>query len=180
MGPNTINGLPAHVLLVHAVVVLVPLTALLLILAVVWPAARRRIGVVLPVVAFVTLVFVPLTTHSGEWLEHHTPRDPLVRIHTHLGDDLLVWSAGTFLLAAVWWAIHDEHVRERLRRRVPRIDAMTARRALSAVLAVVALGVAAGSVVQVYRIGDSGAKAAWHERADQLTAAADDRTPRNK
>ena len=39
---STVNGLPAHVLLVHAVVVLVPLTSLLLVLVAVWPAARRR------------------------------------------------------------------------------------------------------------------------------------------
>ncbi|MFZ2177676.1 MAG: hypothetical protein WAW17_27340 [Rhodococcus sp. (in: high G+C Gram-positive bacteria)] len=36
------NGLPAHVLLVHFVVVLAPLTAILLILCALWPAARRR------------------------------------------------------------------------------------------------------------------------------------------
>ncbi|MEU6586250.1 DUF2231 domain-containing protein [Nocardia sp. NPDC046763] len=165
MGPNTINGLPAHVLLVHAVVVLVPLTALLVALAVAWPAARRRIGVLLPVVAFVTLVFVPLTTHSGEWLEHHTSRDPLVRIHTHLGDDLLAWSAATFVFATVWWAIHSERARDLLRRRVPRVDAVSGRRAVAVIVAVAALAVAVGSVVQVYRIGDSGAKAAWHDRA---------------
>ncbi|MFJ9365899.1 DUF2231 domain-containing protein [Nocardia sp. NPDC101769] len=165
MGPNTINGLPAHVLLVHAVVVLVPLTALLVGLAVAWPAARRRIGVLLPVVAFVTLVFVPLTTHSGEWLEHHTSRDPLVRIHTHLGDDLLVWSAATFVFATVWWAMHSARARDLLRRRVPRVDAVSGRRAVAVIVAVAALAVAVGSVVQVYRIGDSGAKAAWHDRA---------------
>jgi hypothetical protein len=38
---TTISGLPAHVLLVHALVVLAPLTALLEILCALWPAARR-------------------------------------------------------------------------------------------------------------------------------------------
>jgi hypothetical protein len=33
---NTINGVPGHVLLVHAVVVLVPLAALLAVLGGVW------------------------------------------------------------------------------------------------------------------------------------------------
>ncbi|MFE3003374.1 DUF2231 domain-containing protein [Nocardia sp. NPDC059246] len=164
MGPTTINGLPAHVLFVHAVVVLVPVTALLVVAAVLWPSARRRIGVLLPVVAFLTLVFVPLTTHSGEWLEHRTPRDPLLRIHTHLGDDLLVWSAATFVFATVWWAMHSERARDLLRRRVPRVDAVSGRRAIAAMVAVAALAVSIGSVVQVYRIGDSGAKAAWHDR----------------
>lgn len=41
---NTVGGLPAHPLLAHVVAIFVPLTALLAILVVVWPAARRRIG----------------------------------------------------------------------------------------------------------------------------------------
>jgi hypothetical protein len=36
---GTVNGLPAHILLVHAIVVLLPLAALLLVLTAVWPAA---------------------------------------------------------------------------------------------------------------------------------------------
>ena len=39
---STIAGLPAHILLLHFVVVLVPLTAILLIVCALWPAARRR------------------------------------------------------------------------------------------------------------------------------------------
>ena len=41
---QTVNGLPAHVLLVHAIVVLLPLSALLLALTALWPAARRRLA----------------------------------------------------------------------------------------------------------------------------------------
>ena len=41
---GTVNGLPAHVLLVHAIVVLLPLAALLLVLTAVWPAARSRLA----------------------------------------------------------------------------------------------------------------------------------------
>jgi hypothetical protein len=40
---TTIGGLPAHILLVHAVVVLVPLAALLVVLVTAWPAARARL-----------------------------------------------------------------------------------------------------------------------------------------
>jgi hypothetical protein len=40
---TTIMGLPAHVLLVHFIVILAPLTAVLAILYAVWPAARRRL-----------------------------------------------------------------------------------------------------------------------------------------
>ena len=41
---STFNGLPLHILLNHFIVVLGPLTAILAILCVVWPAARRRLG----------------------------------------------------------------------------------------------------------------------------------------
>jgi hypothetical protein len=38
---DIVNGLPAHALQLHFVVVLVPLTALLEIVCGIWPAARR-------------------------------------------------------------------------------------------------------------------------------------------
>lgn len=164
MGPTMINGLPAHVLFVHFIVVLVPLTALLLVLSVLWPAARRRLGVITPLTALVTLVLVPLTADAGEWLERNTGRDPLVRIHTELGDQLVYWSAGVFLLSAVWWGIHDERVRGRLRWPAERSTVPVGYRAVVVVLAVVALAISVGSVIEVYRIGDSGAKAVWHDR----------------
>ena len=65
---TTIAGLPAHVLLVHAIVVLAPLTAALEILCAIWPAARRRLVWLVLAFAAVNLVFTPLTTDAGEWL----------------------------------------------------------------------------------------------------------------
>ncbi|MGN5377556.1 hypothetical protein ACQ4WX_07105 [Streptomyces lasalocidi] len=100
-----INGLPAHVLFVHVVVVLIPLTALALVTAALWPRAARRLGMVLPLVALVALVSVPLTTHAGEWLERHVDSDPSCAGDTELGDGLLPWALGLFVLAAVvWWS----------------------------------------------------------------------------
>ncbi|MDG3009408.1 hypothetical protein G4X40_04525 [Rhodococcus sp. D2-41] len=167
MGPTTVNGLPAHVLFVHFVVVLVPLAALLLILSACWPAARRRLGVLTPAVALVALVLVPLTTHAGEWLEHHTARDPLVRAHAHLGDTLLYWSAAVFVVSAVSWAVQQDRFRARLTGWARR--AVTGR-GVTVTVAVLAVLVAVGSVVQVYRIGDSGAKAVWHDQSTAATA----------
>ncbi|WP_234330490.1 DUF2231 domain-containing protein [Streptomyces acidiscabies] len=104
MGLDLINGIPAHVLFVHVVVVLVPLTALALILCAAFPSVMRRFGLALPVLALVSLISVPLTTDAGEWLERHVASDPLVRRHAELGDELLPWAIGLFLVAAaVWW-----------------------------------------------------------------------------
>ncbi|MEU2223765.1 DUF2231 domain-containing protein [Streptomyces sp. NPDC018347] len=155
-----INGLPAHILLVHFVVVLVPLTALALAVCSVRPSAAQRMGVVLPLLALITLVSVPLATGAGEWLEEHVDSDALVRRHAALGDGLLPWAGGLFVLAVfVWWAARrtasSGSVTSRGTRRPPV--------ALRVTVAVLSLVVAVGAAVDVYRIGDSGAKAAWHD-----------------
>lgn len=62
---STINGLPAHVLLVHFIVVLAPLTAILAILCAVWPAARQRLVWLVLVLAGVVAVLTPLTTEAA-------------------------------------------------------------------------------------------------------------------
>ena len=67
-GMFEIAGLPLHPLLVHAVVVLTPLTALALVLGSVWPAARRRLGIVTPLAALLLIVLVPITVAAGEAL----------------------------------------------------------------------------------------------------------------
>ncbi|WP_435176658.1 DUF2231 domain-containing protein [Actinacidiphila sp. bgisy145] len=158
MGPTQINGLPAHILLVHVVVVLVPLTGIALIGCAVWPSWMRRMGLVLPLLALVTLASVPLTTHAGEWLERHTASTPLIRRHAELGDGLLPWAAGLFVLAvALWWW----HRRAQAGPAGGGTGAAAAAMPLRVAAAVVCAVVAAGAVVQVYRIGDSGAKAAW-------------------
>ncbi|MGW7237687.1 DUF2231 domain-containing protein [Streptomyces sp. NPDC054804] len=160
---STINGLPAHVLLVHIVVILVPLTALALVAAALWPRAARRLGVLLPALALVALVSVPLATQAGEWLERHVTDDALVRRHTELGDGLLPWALGLFVLAAVvWWATRRGG-QESDRSGGARLSALPVRVAVG----VLSVAVAAGAVVDVYRIGDSGAKAAWHDAYDK-------------
>jgi hypothetical protein len=167
MGLTKFNGLPAHVLFVHFVVVLVPLTALLAIACAVRPRWARRLGLALPALGLLTLGMVPLTTHAGEWLEKRVGDTPLLQRHTALGDGLLPWATGLFLVTAlVWW----------VGRRTPDTPATPSSSSTSssspslawasttwfrAVAAAVTLVIAVGAVVDVYRIGESGAKAAW-------------------
>jgi hypothetical protein len=160
MNLTVINGLPAHVLIVHFVIVLVPLSALALLAGAVWPSAARRLGVLLPILAFVTLASVPLAMNAGDWLEAHVGSDPLVSKHVSLGDSLLPWAVGLFVISAVvWWTA---------RRSAPAPGGSSgATWSTSAVargaIMVLSLAVAVGAVVDVYRVGDSGAKAAWHD-----------------
>jgi hypothetical protein len=160
-----VNGLPAHILLVHAVVVLVPLTALLVSAASILPQARRRMGVALPIVALATLFLVPLTTHAGEWLQARVPDSPAVRDHAELGDSITVVALALLLLSAVvWWRGRRADAAAPSPIDGPGASAVPVRRpsrSLSLAVTVVTVLVSVGAVVQVVRVGDSGARASW-------------------
>jgi hypothetical protein len=176
MGPTQINGLPAHVLLVHAVVVLVPITVLLLLATVAWRGTHRRLGIATPLVALVTLVFVPVTTSAGEWLQARVPGTPLVSRHAELGGSLLPWVVGLFVLAAAAWLVRwrSEGAPDRPSdSRFAAADAVLVRRpqTIRVALTVLAVVVSVGALVSVYRIGDSGAKAAWQGNFTQTATS---------
>lgn len=167
---SLVNGLPAHILLVHFVIVLVPLTALALVVGAVRPTVARRMGIALPLLALVTLLSVPLATEAGEWLERHVDSDALVRRHAQLGDGLLPWAAGLFALAVVvWWTARRSAASASPSAPVSRASSGARWSAAPVRIAAVVLSlvVAVGAAVDVYRIGDSGAKAAWHDGFSQ-------------
>ena len=66
LGPTEINGLPAHVLLIHLTVVALPAAAAATVASAAWPAARRRLGIGTPLIALVPLISVPPTVRAGE------------------------------------------------------------------------------------------------------------------
>ncbi len=148
-----LNGLPAHALLVHFIVILAPLTAVLAILCATWPAARQRLVWFVLGLAVITVVLTPLTTDAGEWLAHQLGRSPQLHRHTELGDTM-VYFAIALLIAAVLLAVI--HVREARGRSVKPVAYW--------IVATVVIVVSVATSVQVYRIGDSGAKATWQGR----------------
>ena len=156
--PMLVNGLPVHVLLVHLVVVLVPVAALLLVGQAWSLPVRRWAGPLGPLLCFGALLLVPLTTSSGQWLQDRLRPAPLIEKHADLGDSLLPWVVGMLVLSLVVFV---------LGRRMPEAEqpvvlpptAGVAR--LQVVVAVLATAVALGAVVQVFRIGESGAQAVW-------------------
>jgi len=152
---TTINGLPAHILLVHAVVVLLPLSSLLLVLSAVWPAARAKLAAPNAILAVLVAILVPITTDAGEWLERRVASTPLVRTHTDLGDTAIYVAIPVAVLALLVWWRHRETSTERKTYLAPRKTAVTA------VLAVLAIAAAGAACYDVYRIGDSGAQATW-------------------
>lgn len=158
--PHEIHGLPTHVLLIHAIVVLVPVAALLLVAQAWSRAARRWAGIGGPLLCLAALVAVPITTNAGYWLRDHLRvTTPLIQRHAHLGRQLLPWVAAMFVLSV---AVHL------LGRRPSEADTGVVREPTSVgtakvqlLVAVLATAVAVGAVVQTIRIGDSGAQAVW-------------------
>ena len=143
----TFNGLPLHPLVVHAVVVLLPLAVLGVTALAVRPSLVDRLGSLVVGVTALATVSIPVATSTGEDLEHRVG-DP--GAHAHLGDTL-IWFALPLLAVAV--ALVWTHRRAR--------SARTGRGASGIVLSVLAVAVAAANLVQVYRVGDSGARAVW-------------------
>ena len=148
---TTITGLPAHALLVHAIVVLAPLTALLEILCAIWPAARRRLVWLVLAFAAVTLVLTPLTTEAGEWL-YDQQAQPSRHLQTHAerGEWMIYFSVGLLVVAIALAVLHWLESGRTSRRTVATV-----------VVAIVALAVGVSSIVGVVRIGDAGAEAVW-------------------
>lgn len=146
----TFNGLPAHALLVHFIVVLAPLTALLAILCAVWPAARRRLVWLVAALAAGVTVLTPLTTEAGEWLEHRLGDSPAMQAHAELGDTMLYFSAALLVAAALLVVAHLRDVR-----------GAEAKTVVSVVIAVLVIAASVATTIQVIRIGDSGAQAVW-------------------
>jgi hypothetical protein len=147
---STFNGLPAHALLVHFIVVLAPLTALLAILCAVWPAARRRLVWLVAALAVGVTVLTPLTTEAGQWLEHRLGDSPALQVHAELGDTMLYFSAALLVAAALLVVAHLRDVR-----------GTGSKTVVSVVIAVLVIAASVATTIQVVRIGDSGAQAVW-------------------
>jgi len=149
---STIDGLPVHVLLVHFVVVLAPLEAVLAVGASIWPAMRRRLVWLIAVLALVTLVLTPLTTDAGEWLEKRVPESTVVETHAELGDTMLYFALAAVVVAALLVVRHRRDLR-----------GIRPVKWQSIAVVLIAVVVGAATIVQVYRIGESGARAAWED-----------------
>jgi hypothetical protein len=148
---NTINGLPAHALLVHAVVVLVPLTALLEILCALWGAARQRLVWLVLALAAVTMVLTPLTAAAGSWLyDQNKVHQAITDVHAERGEWMKYFAIGLLVVAIVQAAQHWRESRSE-----------EPKRGVAVAIAVLAVVVGVSSIVVVVWVGDSGAHAVW-------------------
>ena len=126
---------------------------------VVRPAWRRPYGPLLLAITAVATAFIPVATSSGEALEKRVGNPGE---HAELGDQLIWFALPLLVLLAVLVWLD--------RRTTPPADADSRRSQAGSVkvVAVLALVAALATGVQVYRVGDSGARAAW---GDQVSSS---------
>lgn len=141
---DTINGLPVHALVVHAVVVLVPLSALGAIGMALVPKWSVRFGVLVWPLALIATGFAFVADKSGKQLALRVGK-PMP--HAELGEQMKYFAAALAVVTFVLWFVD--------RRATGR------RSVLTKILAVIVIAVALVSCVWIYRVGDSGAKAVW-------------------
>ncbi|MCU1380587.1 MAG: hypothetical protein JWN29_3570 [Acidimicrobiales bacterium] len=139
-------GLPAHPLLVHIPIVLLPLVAIGTLAIAVVPAWRRRFGWVVVGMAVAALVGVQLALGSGEALEPHVERNAVLHRHTELASSLRPMALVLLVLVLALVLIDRRSVGPRWL--VPVV----------AVLAVLSGGV---TTYRLAEVGHNGAKASW-------------------
>ncbi len=148
---NDLFGIPAHPLVVHAAVVLLPLGAIATVIVAALPKARRYYAPIAFGLVLIGTIAVLLAQQSGESLEDRVAETELVEEHTEQGETVLPWAiAVTAVAAAV-------AVAQPLRRRYPELSAT----AVTAVLLAAAVVTASGATWTVIEVGHSGAKATW-------------------
>jgi hypothetical protein len=174
--PTVINGSPTHALIVHVVVVLLPMSVLASLGLVFVPASRRAFALVTVVIAFVGCIAIPLSFLTGSALRQRVAPSPLIDHHVALAHQLLVIAAvfGLSLAGFVLVDLMGRVGRGELNqveaavvaRRAGLLDRSSQRNMVNArrVTAVVLVVMSLLTAIAVVRVGDSGAKAAWHGR----------------
>ena len=156
MDVDTLFGLPAHPLIVHAAVVLLPIAAIGLIVVAAIPRARKLYAPIVLGLALAATVAVGLAQQSGESLEDNVKETELVEEHTEQGETVLPWAIAVTVMSALVAA--EPYVRNRFDRPSPRV--------VTAVLVGASLIIGIGATYTVIDVGHSGAKSVWSDVGD--------------
>ncbi|NUU21005.1 MAG: hypothetical protein HOV68_05745 [Streptomycetaceae bacterium] len=179
---DTVFGLPVHVLILHATVIVVPAAALATAAVAVRPAWLPRFGWWVVGLDAVMLAVVYVTRESGKKLVNRLFPDPASRsdaVNTHVqrGLDMLWYALALFLVALVLVLVARLVSGPRNTSAGVRTGATGgpgaqaspggATRSLPAfalpVVAVLAVAAAVLATVQVVRVGHSGSSAVWKD-----------------
>lgn len=143
---DTAFGLPVHALVVHAAVVLVPLSAVGAVIMVLRSSFSRRFGSLVVVIAALAAISAFVAKESGEALALRvgTPEQ-----HAQLGDVMPVVAGGFFVVLLVFW-LFDRG-----------IPANRTRPGWLIALGVLLVAAAVFTIVWTVRVGHTGAEAVW-------------------
>lgn len=152
---NTFFGLPAHPLLVHIPVVLIPLLTIGVIAIAVRPDWREKHLRWMAVLGLLVMVATVAAASAGEYLEARVGDTPQLKTHTDLGGQteafMIAFGIVLALAALAQWR-----------------SAVTAKLARY-VAPLVIVAAVAGTVTSVWvtRTGHAGAKSVWDETPKQ-------------
>jgi uncharacterized membrane protein len=149
---KTLFGLPAHPLLVHVPIVLIPLVGVGAVWIALSAKARERFGTLVLGGAVVAFVGTWLAVASGGPLEESVKKSAVLREHVDLADKMRPLAL-LLVLAVLALVLLDR--RTRAGRTFPPI----ALRGAAAVMVVVAVGVTGWLVA----VGHNGARATWQQ-----------------
>jgi len=147
---DTLFGLPAHPLVVHAAVVLLPLAAIGLVVVALLPNARRHYAPIVFGVALAATIAVGLAQQSGESLEGDVKKTEQLEEHTEQGQTVLPWAIAVTIVSAAVAA--EPYARSRFDY-PPRV--------VTGVLVAAAVLVGVGATWTVIDVGHSGAASVW-------------------
>jgi hypothetical protein len=161
-----IAGLPAHILLIHGVVVLAPLAGIAAIVYGAWRAARQYLAWPLGVLSLGLVPLTLVTAQAGEQLAETRPASQPLHEHVEQGDLLKYLAVAFFVVMAMMLAVTYEPFARRLGAtgRQGFIGHLRNNRALR--IALLAAGAVAGALLIYQSIitGHSGAVSVWAGR----------------
>lgn len=150
---DTFGGLPLHPLVVHFAVVLLPLSALGLIVIVIRPAWAKTFGWLVMAGLLVGAGAAFVAKETGEALSSHVG---LPQEHANYGDKLPLVAVLLFVVALAWFLLI-----RKTQRRTP----------ATIVLAIISVLLAVAATVLTVVVGHTGAEAAWAGRLTPAPAA---------
>ena len=155
-----IAGLPAHILLIHGVVVLAPLAGIAAIVYGVLGVARQYLAWPLAVLSLGLVPLTLVTAQAGEQLEATRPASHLLHEHVEQGDLLKYLAVAFFVVMAMMLAVTYEPFAGRL----GPVGRLQDNRAVR--IAVLTVGALAGAafIYQSIITGHSGAASVWAGR----------------
>jgi uncharacterized membrane protein len=161
-GMDTFFGLPAHPLLVHVPIVLLPVAVVGVVVMVIKPAWHQRYRWAVLALGFVGALGAILAAEAGDSLEERLTAQQGAAAarqwhdHAEAGETARLFAVIFFVVLAVYvlvpWYLERRRTHDR---------PSTQPRFVALLLAIVALAASVGTVVTVVQAGHSGSKSVW-------------------